>query len=410
MEFGPIFRAMTRNRARFLLIVLEVALTLAIVANCATLILKARAAMTRPSGFDEANLIRVNSTPFADELRNENALAQLTRADVQALRALPGVKSASNTLFVPFMGGGMSFGPHVPGHEDQPVPSQFYYADPELLDTLGVHIVAGRNLTQAELESNKPEVDLEAAHGGVIVSQALAKQLYPDGGALGKEIEYPEGQGRSTIVGIFDHFFNPFGSSGGAMDEFAVLYPIPSGSFSRGTGYLVRTEPGQVNAVAGQIEAALLKVNDGRNLRVRTIAEQRQRFHSRDRLLVASLDAVMILLVLVTVLGIVGITSFSVTERRRQIGTRRALGATPFDIVRYFLLENWIVTTLGVALGLGLAYALNYGLMTWSSGSRLDWRVLVPGIAGLWLLGLAAALGPALRGAKVPPAIATRNV
>jgi putative ABC transport system permease protein len=61
-------------------------------------------------------------------------------------------------------------------------------------------------------------------------------------------------------------------------------------------------------------------------------------------------------------------------------------------------------------LGLGLAYALNYGLMTWSAGSRLDWRVLVPGIAALWVLGLLAALGPALRGAKVPPAIATRNV
>jgi putative ABC transport system permease protein len=158
------------------------------------------------------------------------------------------------------------------------------------------------------------------------------------------------------------------------------------------------------------MEAALLKVNDGRNLRVRTIPEIRQRFHSQDRMLVASLDAVMILLVVVTVLGIVGITSFSVTERRRQIGTRRALGATPLDIVRYFLLENWIVTTLGVTLGLGLAYALNYGLMTWSAGSRLDIRVLVPGIAALWLLGLLAALGPALRGAKVPPAIATRNV
>jgi putative ABC transport system permease protein len=407
MEFGPIFRAMTRNRARFLLIVAEVALTLAIVANCMTLILKARAAMTRPSGFDEADLIQVNSTAFADDLREPNALAQATRADLETLRAIPGVKAASNTIFLPFMGGGMSFGPHATGQPNRQVPSQFYFADAALLDTLGIHILQGRNLTQAEVESNAPETDLTQAHGGVIISQALAKQLYPNGDALGKEVEHPEGQGRQTIVGIFDPFYNPFD---GTMDERAAFYPIPSGSFARGTSYLVRTEPGQVNAVAGQIEAALLKANDGRNLRVRTIEEIRQRFHSRDRMLVASLDAVMILLVFVTVLGIVGITSFSVTERRRQIGTRRALGATPLDIVRYFLLENWIVTTLGIVLGLGLAYALNYGLMTWSAGSRLDGRVLVPGVAALWMLGLGAALGPALRGAKVPPAIATRNV
>src|SRR4051812_28476446 len=124
MEFGPIFRAMTRNRARFLLIVAEVALTLAIVANCVTLILKAREAMTRPSGFDEANLIRVQSTPFADDLRDPNALAQLAKADAAALRAIPGVKAASNTLFFPFMGGGMSFAAHPAGQPDREVASQ----------------------------------------------------------------------------------------------------------------------------------------------------------------------------------------------------------------------------------------------------------------------------------------------
>ena len=73
-------------------------------------------------------------------------------------------------------------------------------------------------------------------------------------------------------------------------------------------------------------------------------------------------------------------------------------------------MENWIVTTTGVVLGLGLAYALNYGLVTWVAGTRLDWRVLVPGVVFLWALGLAASLGPALRGSRVPPAIATRNV
>jgi putative ABC transport system permease protein len=407
LEIGPIFRAMTRSRARFILIVAEVALTLAIAANGVTLILEAREAMTRPSGFDEANLIRVVSEPFSDALRDPERLAQLTREDLAALRAMPGVRSASNTFFTPWMGGGAVTEVRLPG-EERSTDTQFYYVDPSILETLGVELVQGNNLSQQDYESTPQDVGYDRAQVGVMISQALAKQLFPDGQAVGKTLTYSNTEQTHTIVGVFDKFYNPMGSS--SVSQYVVFYPIPNGSLQRGTSYLVRADPGQAGAVAAAIDRALLKVDDGRNVRVRTIAETRQRFHDSDRLLVASLNSVMVLLVVVTALGIVGITSFSVTERRRQIGTRRALGATPAAIVRYFLVENWIVTTTGVILGLGLAYALNYGLVTWVAGTRLDWRVLAPGVAFLWMLGLAAALGPALRGSRVPPAIATRNV
>jgi putative ABC transport system permease protein len=141
-----------------------------------------------------------------------------------------------------------------------------------------------------------------------------------------------------------------------------------------------------------------------------TIREVRKQYHTNDRVVVTSLNGVMVLLVGVTALGIIGITSFSVAERRRQIGTRRALGATRGAILRHFLLENWIVTTLGAVLGLGLAMALNFGLVTLVDGARIDWRILTGGVALLWTVGLLAALGPALRASQVAPAIATRNV
>ena len=127
-------------------------------------------------------------------------------------------------------------------------------------------------------------------------------------------------------------------------------------------------------------------------------------------MLIATLNAVMGLLLLVTALGIVGLTSFSVAERRRQIGTRRALGATRRDVVRYFLLENWLVTTCGAVLGVGLALALNVGLLNVVEGSRIGWQVLAAGVVLLWAIGLGSALGPALRASQVAPAIATRNV
>jgi putative ABC transport system permease protein len=69
-----------------------------------------------------------------------------------------------------------------------------------------------------------------------------------------------------------------------------------------------------------------------------------------------------------------------------------------------------MVTTFGVLLGAALAYGLNFGLVTWVAGARLSAPVVAAGACGLWLIGLASALGPALRGAQVAPAIATRNV
>jgi putative ABC transport system permease protein len=407
MELGPIFRAMMRHRARFLLIALEVALTLAIVANSVSLILDARAEMTRPSGFDEDNLISVVSTPFADELHDTQRANQLLDEDLQALRALPGVRAASNTSLLPWGFNTMVMPLRPVGTEGDGQALQVVYADPGLVDTLGIGIAQGRNLTRDDSAAGRQHTgELTGYQGPILISQALADALFPQGSAVGKVLELPEAPGRFTVVGIIDKFYKP---AGGGIEERAALFPLPAGSRS-GVGYLVRVEPGQRDAVAADIEKALLNVNDGRNLRVRTIEETRKRFHTEDRLLVASLNAVMFLLLLVTALGIVGLTSFSVAERRRQIGTRRALGATKGAIVRHFLLENWLIVTSGAALGLALAYALNYGLVTWIQGTKLDLGMLAAGVAALWVLGILSALGPALRAAAVPPAIATRNV
>lgn len=406
MELGPIFRAMMRHRARFLLIALEVALTLAIVANSVSLILEARAEMTRPSGFDEDNLISVVSTAFADELQDPERARQLLDEDVRTLAALPGVRAASHTMLLPWGFNSMVLPVRPAGAESGGQETQAVLADSGIAETLGIGIVQGRDLTREDYEAGRRQIGgIQTFQGSVLVSQGLADALFPKGGAVGKVLELPDAPGRYTIVGVVNPYYKP---AGGALNERAIFFPQPSDA--GGVGYLVRTEPGQRDAVAADIEKALLKVSDGRNLRVRTIEETRKRFHTEDRLLVASLNSVMFLLLLVTALGIVGLTSFSVAERRRQIGTRRALGATKGAIVRHFLLENWLIVTSGAALGLALAYALNYGLVTWIQGTRLDPGMLAAGVAALWVLGILSALGPALRAAAVPPAIATRNV
>jgi putative ABC transport system permease protein len=397
MEIGPIFRAMTRHRARSILIVAEVALTLAIVANCVSLIRDAQASMARESGFDDDNLVYVRSQPFAEAFNEDEYRRGVIDDDLRRLRAMPGVREASTTGFLPWQGGGSSFEIKVAGGPQTKFRSQVYSADPRLFATLGVNVIQGRNFTAQEFDAARPE-DKTA---NVIITQALADLMFPGGEALGKELRDPDETESYTIVGVIDRFYNPYGWP---IHEYATFFP------ARNSGYLVRAEPGRAEALVPQIERVLLGANDGRSLRVRTIREVRAQYHSRDQALVTSLNGVMILLVGVTALGIVGLTSFSVAERRRQIGTRRALGATQGAILRHFLLENWLVTTLGAVLGLGLAIALNVGLVTLVEGARIEWPILAAGVALLWTVGLLAALGPALRASQVPPALATRNV
>jgi putative ABC transport system permease protein len=115
-------------------------------------------------------------------------------------------------------------------------------------------------------------------------------------------------------------------------------------------------------------------------------------------------------LLLVTALGIVGLVSFWVAQRRKQIGIRRAIGATRADILHYFQTENFLIVTFGIVLGMVLAFALNMVLMKFYELPHLPLVYLPIGSLVLWGLGQLAVLGPALRAAAVSPVVATRSV
>ena len=112
-------------------------------------------------------------------------------------------------------------------------------------------------------------------------------------------------------------------------------------------------------------------------------------------------------MVVITGLGIVGLASFWVTRRIKQIGTRRALGARKFNIRTYFQTENGLM--IGVVLGVVLTYGFNLWLMQQYQAPRLPWFYLPIGALAVFALGQVAVLGPAGRAAKVPPAVATRT-
>jgi len=399
MEFGPIVRALSRNRMRVLLIVLQIGITLAVIANAVTMITSNRAQMQKESGFDDDNILWVHSKPFAEQYNERSFRISTTQADARALNGIPGVIAAANTNFLPWAGGGSSTQAKAAGGDGTMVRMQSYVAAPNILDALGVHVVSGRALRDTDIDFNPNQ-----RNATVIVSRALEQLMFKGKSAVGQQLIESDGSA-DTIVGVFDKFYNPYGWP---IHEY-TYFAAGMASFG-GARFLVHVQPGKMKQVVPEIEKRLLQVNDGRNVEIKTIDEFKNQYFTQARIVIGGMAAVIILLVIVTGLGIVGVTSFSVTERRKQIGTRRALGATKPAILRYFLLENWIITNSGLLLGIVLAYALNFLLVTKAAGDKLDWRFVAAGVVLLWLQGLFATLAPATRAAAVSPVIATRAV
>lgn len=403
-DIGPIFRALTRNKLGAMLIALQIALTLAIVTNAAYIISERAADIARPSGLDEAN-----TALFITNLFDSNVdQRQLYRDDLDAIRSIPGVLAAAPTQSIPISGSGwgedLYNDPEMPSNES--ISFGNFMVDEHGLEAFGLELVAGRNFRPEEVKVRSFE-DIKLPDI-LIVSQVLADELFPDGDALDKTIwDEPNGERPMRIIGIYDHMQNAWPSSLN-VNNTALLPSIAM--FGGQMMYVVRSEPGQLEPVMAAVEEYLAGNRSRIVDIVRSYEEQKRRTYSSDIAMVKLLSVVIAILAGVTSLGIVGLAWFSVTQRQKQIGTRRALGATRRDIVSYFMVENWLITTAGLALGLVGTLALNWFLDTQYEVGRVPLWYLPLGVVALWILGLLAVLLPARRAANIPPALATRSV
>src|SRR5688572_17216389 len=180
MELGPVFRALVHNRARFLLISLEVALTLAIVVNCVSMVVDLRGKFLRPSGFDEENLVVVSLEPFAPAYQDAEYLHAARARDLERLRAFPGVRDATAISAIPLSGGGSSTGRKAEGAKGDSSTAPYFEVSDHAVQTLGVKLVAGRDFQPGEFR-NYSDAEGEVHDQPVILSQALADKLFPDG-------------------------------------------------------------------------------------------------------------------------------------------------------------------------------------------------------------------------------------
>jgi putative ABC transport system permease protein len=406
MHFFPILSALRRHRTAAALIIIEIALTCAIVCNAIFLIGDRLNRMERSSGVVEDELLRVLVTGIGED----TSAADVTARDLEALRGIPGVKSAAVTNMLPF--GNSSWNTSmstIPDDPSAPINGAMYLGSADLLETLGVQVSAGRDFNPDEYVDFEEVQKGKARMSSILVSRGVAERLFPGKDPLGQPL-YVWGKEPQIVVGVFEQLARPNEGNGAENRHYAMVLPVTH-PYTVGGNYLIRTEPARRAEVLAAVDATLDRVDPNRILLERqTFADIRKNYFRQDRAMAWLLLGVSIALLIITALGVVGLASFWVQQRTRQIGIRRALGATRGDILRYFQTENFILATLGIVLGMALAYAINLWLMGKYQVTRLPAEYLPLGALLLWSLGQIAVLGPALRASLIPPAIATRTV
>lgn len=404
MEIGPILRAITRNKLGVILIALQIAFTMTVMVNAIFIINERSKLMDRPSGLNEANIFYLRSTGFGDQFNGGTSIAE----DLDLLRRTPGIVDATLTNSIPLSSSGSNTAIRAEG--DPTLPAMFpalYYTDEHAINTMGVELIAGENFAPNDVifrESSEQRIYTKA-----IISAAFAEDFFEDEAetAVGKTV-FIEGDKPLQITGVVRRLQSPWMGNAG-RDEYSML--IPNNSVSSGTIYLIRTEPGERDRLMSEVEETLANSNPNRIIRgLMSMDETREQSYLIDSAMATILYVVIITLVFITTMGIVGLAVFGINRRRKQIGTRRALGATQLEILRHFMLENFFVTGVGVTLGATLTIAFSIALSSLFDMPTMAWYYTPLGMLALIGIGQLAVLGPSARAARIEPAIATRSI
>jgi putative ABC transport system permease protein len=402
MKVPPLYASLQRNPTGALLVLLQIAITLAVLCNAVSIVAHAIKWIDRPAGFDTRDTFVISVASLAKQFN----IASAEREDLAYLRALPDVAAATVTNGRPLTRDGTSTelgrDPEANGAQ---VPTSMLPMDEQGLRALDVPLVAGRDFRADEIVADSAAAP--APHGSeIIVTESLAHALFPRGQALGGTV-YEYKNEPLTIIGITRDFMGP---QMGNPAYNVFLEPAASGDY----GFyelLVRARPGRRDAVLSVAKRHIAAAHpDGAVEFSQTLAEAQRDLDAGNRNMAIFLSAVTAVMLAVCCLGLFGLTAFNVSSRTKQIGVRRAVGARRRDIVAYFLAESALILGAGAVLGSVLALALGQWLSDHYGEPRLDLPYVAASILMLWAVGQLAAWQPARRAAAVPPSVATRTV
>lgn len=402
LELSPIIKSLWRSKIGPLLIIAQLALSVAIVSNALFFIQQRVEHISRSSGFAHHEVSKLETKESA----SSGAMRNVVERDTTALQTIPGVQNVASISSIPFSHSGSDSG--FSTLQGEPFRSNMISAgvigiDHRGLETLGLELLEGRNFTPEEVTYFDPQGTPSGV--SIIATESMAKALFPNHSAVGQTI-YGGGQIPGHIVGVVKDALGPFPNREVAYQNLFVAGFDDSDHIY----YIIRSQSEDRSNVLATAVTELRAQDPTRIVsNEKTLEAMRANHYAPDYAMIILLAVVISLLIFVNMLGIVGITTFWVNQRRKQIGIRRALGATRAAIMRYFMVENALLVIAATGLGAMIAFWASHYLVRNYAFELLPWRYIP--LAGLAVLAitLLAAAAPARRAARVSPQEAVAN-
>ncbi|HEV2402141.1 MAG TPA: ABC transporter permease [Candidatus Sulfotelmatobacter sp.] len=393
---------------RRLLVAGEIALALILLIS-ATLALRSLAYVLRLNlGFRSDHLLTMQIDTPAFQFANAGQQTQFVRQVLERVRALPGVTDAAITPFAPFSGWSGETTFRIEGVPENPNASQLKAEvnepTPNYFRTLGIPLIAGREFTDADTE-NLPDV--------YVVNEALVKHYFGAENPIGRQITTGTWDQKTPvkwgeIVGVVANTRNQDAKVAPKPELYRPLLQENKNVWGFET-LLVRTH-GNPLTLAPLVKDQVWAVNKSLPItQVRTMDQGIAQTNAQPRFQALLLGIFGALGLLLAVVGIYGVISYSVTQRTHEIGIRMALGAAPTQVMRLILAHGLKLALLGVAIGIAAALALTRLMSSLLFGiSATDPLTFAAVTVLLLAVAIAACYIPARRAMRVDPMVALR--
>jgi predicted permease len=402
-----------RHRARNLLVVGQVAMALVLLVSAGLMIRTFQALRTVDPGFTDARhmqLMRITipGLPGGDAIQ----ATRMQNEIVDKLEAIPGVKSAAFGSEMPMEGFDSDwdeiFAQDKVYSEDQIAPLRLYkHVSPGFLQTTGTRIIAGRDLTWEEVYDLRPVV---------MISENLAREMWgTPSAAIGKRLREFKGTPWHDVIGVVQDV-REHGVQEKAPETvyWASLLGDPDGprppSFLESVTFVIRSERAGTESFLSEIRQAVWSVNSNLPLAsVRTMEEVSNKSVARTSFTLVMLGIAGAMALSLGIIGIYGVISYTVSQRKREIGIRLALGAQSADVVGMVLRQGAKLALVGVGIGVVAAFGLARLMTSLLFGVTAHDPLTFAAVAVLLILiALLACYIPARRAMEVDPMVALR--
>jgi predicted permease len=387
-----------RSRTRNILVILEVALAFSLAVSASLMVFSLRNLIKVDLGFQPRHLIAVRVDPVVDGSHTPYIEAMLDR-----VRALPGVEKAGVTDCIP-VERDRSWGlyPIIPGRPDERhyVGAHVRIVSAGLVGAMGTTLLAGRDFERSDAKGTPPVI---------IINQTLAKAFWPHDEALGRRIMIPDGSNdglKCTVIGVVGDVRSSGPEMGSGNEFYLTIGQYP---YASSWDLMVRTTL-PVNSLEAELRGSLRSLDSTLPLtKIREMQTLVDRTLSSRRLLATLIGGFAAIAIGLALVGLYGVISYMVSQQKREIGIRIALGAAASHVEGQIIARTLVLAVCGLALGLcgtlmcgRLMSSLLYGI------GASDPATYGVAVAGLLVCALAAGYVPARRASRIDPAIALR--